>query len=101
MKIIYTAGPYRSSSQDGTWENIVKARAAARKLWLQGWVVICPHANSMFMNGDETDGVFLKGDLEILARCDAIYMLAGWTESKGAVAELDLAKSLDLEVLYE
>ncbi len=103
MKVIYVAGRYRGESWNEVWENIIHARTEARKLWLQGWAVICPHANSIFMDGKEgeTDGVFLNGDLEIIRRCDAIYMLDNWKESSGAKEELRLAVSLGLEIIYE
>ena len=102
MKVIYVAGPYRSESENGVFENIMRARREAEKFWREGWAVICPHTNSIFMGsrlgGDEK---FIEGDLEILARCDAIFMLEGWENSRGSQKELDLAKSLELEVLYE
>jgi hypothetical protein len=51
------------------------------------------------MEGDRQ--MFIDGDLEILSRCDAIYMLRGHEKSDGAKGELDLAKRLGLEILYE
>ena len=101
MKVIYVAGAYRANSWNGVWENIMHARNVARKLWVDGWAVICPHANSIFMDGDDTDGVFLNGDLEIVRRCDAVYMLNNWKGSEGATGEHKLAKELGLEVYYE
>ena len=101
MKVIYVAGAYRANSLNGVFENIMHARREALKLWQQNWAVICPHANTIFMDGEDTDGVFLKGDLEIVRRCDAIYMLDNWEASKGAMGEYALAKDLDLEVYYE
>ncbi len=97
------AGPYRANSWNGVWDNVMHSRAEARKLWMQGWAVICPHANSIFMDGaeGETDGVFLKGDIEILKRCDAIYMLKGFRSSVGAVEEYNAAQKYGLEILYE
>lgn len=101
MKVIYVAGAYRANSWNGVWDNIMHARTIARQLWVDGWAVICPHANSIFMDGEDTDGVFLTGDLEILRRCDAIYMLDNWKQSEGARGEYKLAEELGLEVYYE
>ena len=102
MKVIYIAGKYRADSEDGVFENIIHARREAVKLWQQNYAVICPHTNSMFMGsrlgGDEK---FIEGDLEILSRCDAIYMLEGWRESEGAMMEYNLAVELGLELLFE
>ena len=103
MKIIYIAGPYRGASESAVFDNIMRAREAAQRLWSLGWVVICPHLNSMFMTGQ--DNQFLKGDLEILSRCDAIFMLDGWKDSAGASLEYELAieqqKTDGMEIYYE
>lgn len=102
MKIIYVAGSYRHKSMNQIWENIVHARQEARKLWLAGWAVICPHMNTAFMDTmPNTDQIFLDGDIEILRRCDAIYMLKGWEKSEGAIKEYKYANTLGLEVLCE
>jgi len=102
MKIIYVAGPYRGKSEREVFHNIVRAREAALKLWDEGWAVICPHTNSMFMGsrlgGDEA---FIEGDLEILRRCDIVYFLKGWQKSKGASLEWEEATKLKKEIYYQ
>ena len=106
MKVIYVAGKYNAPTE---WElvlNIRHAETEARKLWKQGWAVICPHKNTAHFGGLLDDPIadrnmWLDGDLEMIRRCDAIYMIQGWEKSGGAVEELKLAKELDLEILYE
>jgi len=77
------------------------ARKAAVKLWDEGWAVICPHTNSAFMGSRLGDDKFLEGDLEIVSRVDAVYMLKGWQDSPGAREELGLAIGLGKEIRYE
>jgi hypothetical protein len=101
MKVIYVAGAYRNSTEWGLIKNIRKAEAVAIKLWQQGWAVICPHKNTAFFGGLCPDITWLNGDLEIIRRCDAVYMLKGFKSSVGAVQEWELAKSLGLEIIYE
>lgn len=101
MRVVYIAGPYRSDCENGVFENIIKAREVAVKLWEKGYAVICPHTNSFFMGSRLGDDKFLKGDLEILERCDIIYMLSNWQESKGARLEFEKAKELGIEILFE
>ena len=43
---------------------------------------------------------WLKGDLEILKRCDAIIMVHNWEDSKGANKEHQLAVDLDIPIYY-
>ena len=93
MKVIYVAGAYRSSL--GMWgvrENIHAAMRVARSIWEMGHAAICPHGNTAYMDGGDIPAqMFLDGDLEIVRRCDAVFMLEGWRESQGAVGEYRFA----------
>lgn len=100
MKVAYIAGPYRAGSDDAKWQNIMYAREVARYYWINGYAVICPHLNSMFMDGGgiaEED--FLAGDEELLRRCDVLVLIPGWEKSDGARAERNLAKGLGKEII--
>jgi len=100
-EVIYVAGKYRGKTEREVFDNIIAARTVALKLWDRGYAVICPHTNSFFMGSMLSDEQFIKGDLEIVSRCDAIYMLRGWQQSEGAVKELRRAVELSMQVLYE
>ena len=43
----------------------------------------------------------IRRDVIALMSCDAIYLLRGWEKSKGACAELALAKWMNLEILEQ
>ena len=43
---------------------------------------------------------YMKEDIKALMNCDAIAMLPNFNESKGALIELNLAKSLGFEIIY-
>lgn len=43
----------------------------------------------------------MERDIKAIKSCDAIYMLTGWQNSRGARAEKALAEWMDKEVLYE
>ena len=102
MKIIYVAGAYRNEDANGVWDNIIHARRVARQLWKMGLVAICPHMNTAFMDGyDILPKTFLEGDLELLRRCDGILMLSNWKQSEGAIREWEVAKELEIPVIYE
>ncbi|GAE14622.1 hypothetical protein JCM6292_785 [Bacteroides pyogenes JCM 6292] len=40
-------------------------------------------------------------DIELLFKCDAIYMMDNWIDSKGALIEYDIAKRLGLDIWFE
>ena len=43
----------------------------------------------------------IERDLEILSRCDAIFLLKGWRQSRGSKREYARAKELGLEIIFE
>ena len=100
MLIVFISGPYRATSENQLHRNIQTAREHAIKMWQAGYAVICPHTNSASMGGVAPDEVFLQGDMAILRRCDAIYMLPKWRESEGAKRELEEATLIGLQVIY-
>lgn len=105
MKVVYVAGPYRSKDGPyGVKKNIDAAWEVARQLWGMGFAVICPHTNSAFMDaaGDApgADNVFVRGDLEIVRRVDALVLLPGWENSAGACAELRHATVANIPRFY-
>ena len=42
---------------------------------------------------------YMREDIKILARCNAICMLPGWKHSKGARLEYRIAKILNMQIL--
>jgi hypothetical protein len=103
MKLVYISGPYSADSHNKIWENINAARAVAAKYWKLGYAVICPHQNTLFMDGivPNSHDVFLNGDLKMIESCDAVIMLPGWKESAGASKERDFALKLNKRIVYE
>ena len=98
-QIIYVAGPYRCPIKRGRQYNINRALAASQKLWDLGYVAFCPHSNSAHFTGE--DWWYLRGYLEVLSRCDAIYVLKGSQNSEGTQAEIAAAKRLGLPIYRE
>lgn len=96
-EVVFISGPYRGDVE----KNIAHARAAAIRLWKAGYIPLCPHLNSANMDGECPDQVFLDGDLELLRRCDSIYMLQGWLDSEGACDELKLAREGNMKRYFE
>lgn len=43
---------------------------------------------------------YMRDDIALLLRCEAIAMQANWRESKGARLELAIAKELGMQIIY-
>lgn len=100
MTLIFISGPFRA---DNAWEveqNIRKAETLALEVWKLDCACICCHTNTRFFSGAAPDDVWLKGDLEILKRCDAVLLTDNWESSEGARAEVAEARKLGIPILY-
>lgn len=87
--VIYVAGPYSAASAKQISENVRRAELVGQEIMRRGHVALCPH--TMTHDWDIGTGLeyqdFLRCDLELLRRCDAICMVEGWEMSKGSVGE--------------
>jgi nucleoside 2-deoxyribosyltransferase len=96
--LVYVAGPYRANTAFGREENIFNARRVGAMLARNGFFPVIPHANTAHFDGLQEDEFWLEGTLEMMRRCDAVYMMPNWRASKGAVAERDEAINLSIPV---
>lgn len=111
MKVIYVAGKYSGPTHDARSymdieRNVLVAREWAIKIMSEfhGQVVtLVPHLNSYHMELDFTTSqdFWYNADLELLNRCDAIFMLPNWKESKGAGIEREYATKNSIPVFEE
>jgi len=105
MKVAFVSGAYNSPHIFKTLVNIWKARRVAKRLWNEGWAVICPHTNSGLFGDKSLRYYFLHGYISILDRldpkCDIVYMLKGWQKSQGARAEWTRARMKGMKIIYQ
>ncbi len=97
MKIIYLSGPYSGKDYNAIEANIQRAEAWAIHLWNKGYGVFCPHLNTRHFEvkvAEAEQADYLEFDLRIVAVCDAMLMLPGWTGSLGACKERARARAL-------
>jgi hypothetical protein len=98
MRVVYCAGPYRASNAWLIEQNIRHAEGWALEIWKAGAACLCPHSNTRYYQGAAPDHIWLDGDLEMLRRCDAVFMVPGWEKSAGSRAEYDEAIKLSIPV---
>lgn len=98
MIVVYIAGPYTAATEWGTLGNIQMAEAAAATLWQSGFAALCPHKNTAHFGGLVPYERFIAGDLAMLERCDAVFMLPGSRRSPGATRERSHAQARGVPV---
>lgn len=95
---IYISGPI--SGRD-----INKCRELFNAAWLVlsslGYEPVDPIALADMHPEDVTTHDHMRRDIEILLECDAIFMMRGWTHSKGCKVEFDVATAIGLPVYFE
>lgn len=96
--VIYIAGPYRAETERGVVLNIRKAEDLALEVWRRGHAVLCPHKNTALLGGACPDETWLRGDITLMLRCDAVLLVEGWERSSGTRAEVDAARAAGLPV---
>lgn len=97
--MVYVAGPIRAANAWEREQNIRRAEALALEAWKAGAAAICPHAMGRFYDDGDYE-MWIKGDLAIIARCDAVLVTPEWERSTGAKAEVAEARRLGIPVIH-
>lgn len=104
MSLLYVAGPIRPVGDQTLLGNLREAKRISMELWKMGHAVICPHANTNLepdiWNNDQNGVDWIKGDLKIVARCDAVVVCPGWETSAGTAIEISFAEERHIPVHY-
>ena len=106
MKLIYVAGKHTADTHSGIGDNIRKAETLSIKLFNKNWSVFTPHKNTahyeIYDAVSHLDFDFwMKVDIEVLSRCDAIIMLKNWQNSRGSKVEHEYAQKHNIRIFYE
>lgn len=93
---VYISGPISGL----LYEEVEKAfNEAETSLKEQGHEVVNPLNNGL--PRESTWNEHMRADLKLLLDCDAIYLLKGYQNSKGAMIEYDLARILHFETIEQ
>lgn len=95
-QLIYISGPI--SHRDLAERRNTFAETAER-LRAAGFDVVNPMENGLPENAPTRQ--HMRRDIEMLMCCDIIYMMKGWTHSKGCKVEFDVATSIGLSVMFQ
>ena len=101
FKLIYVAGHYRHEDPFRVEENIFRARQAGYQIALLGAMPVIPHANTAHYDALHDGQWWLDATLELMRRCDAVYLLPNWRGSNGTKGERAEALRLGLPVFED
>ena len=81
---------------------------ADKKLELEGYEVVNPykfgeHLKKEYAKENKVPAYenYMRGDIELLINCDAIYLLENWGTSKGARLEKKIAEVLKMQIMTD
>jgi len=103
-KIIYFASPYSHKDPKVVQERVQKTSEMVAKLVSEGNVVISPIVyghNLLQFHNMPSDWEFWKNFCQTFLRKSdemIVYMLPDWNQSTGVLAEIDLARELEIKV---
>lgn len=98
MRVVYVAGKFTGANGWEVARNIRRAESWGFAVAEAGAMPFIPHANTASFHNTLTDAFWYQGTLEMLRRCDAIILVPGWEDSKGALAEVAEAKKLNMPI---
>jgi len=98
MRVVYIAGPFRGRTRWDVMQNVRRAEEVALEVAQLGAMPLCPHTNTANFDGLITSQFWIDGTLELMRRCDAVVLVAGWRESEGTCGEVREAHRLKLPV---
>lgn len=100
-KLLYVAGPYSGNTE----KNIARAEEVSISLIRNRFHVYTPHKNMAGYEQYEGDGIGYKTwidmDLDILRRCDAMYVMKDSERSVGVQKELVFARNHRIPIFHE
>lgn len=104
MKIrpVYVAGRFRDSSPWLVHQNAVAAeQRAAIVTRYEGLVAVCPHLLTKNLDSLRDERYWCEATMEIMRRCDGVFVGPGWEDSRGTLAEIREALQLGKPVFFE
>lgn len=108
MKLVYIAGPYAAPTEALVKNNVRRAELAGQAVLAAGMIPVIPHkitshwdtepwSTLRHWTHDDWIDNFCK---PLLDRCDAIFLIPGWTESVGCNLEFAHAKLGKIPVVF-
>lgn len=103
MKRVYVAGAYSADNVVDVLKNIGRGEWYAAKIFMMGFAPFCPWHDKDYViknwNKDFTVKSFYEYSLAWLVVSDILFLVPGWEESKGTLAEIKKAEELGIPIV--
>lgn len=103
--LLYVAGPYSANGMCTEEDHIRRAEEVSIQLIRNHFHVICPHKNTSGYEKYEDDNInfdtWIAIDLNILKRCDGLYLFGDYAKSRGAMIEFRYARKKTMPIFRE
>ena len=93
---VYISGPISNNPA-----YMLDFKDAEQRLTEQGYIAFNPAAVNSQMPAETAHEEYMQIAMTMLAMCDAIYLLEGWEQSRGANRELGYATAAGMKIMRE
>lgn len=94
-KRVYISGAISGRLPEDVFEDFDRAEDKLESL---GWEVVNPLFNGLTEAHSWAE--HMRADLRMMLECDAIALIPGWSESRGARFEITVALELGMSIMY-
>lgn len=104
MVLVYIAGPYSAATQAGIEENVKAAQKLGAEVMaaFPGKILaIVPHSAGKGLEDQGDYKFWIAATLELMGRCDGVVLRHNWSNSAGAVGEVDEAIRRRIPIVVE
>lgn len=103
--LVYVAGAYHGILPEDAVLNIAKAEKTSIELIRNGWDVFTPHKNTSgyerYEDGHILQRTWIDMDLNILSRCDYMFVMDNWHNSAVTREEMSFAAAHNIPIYFE
>lgn len=96
--VVYLAGPMTG------YPEFNAAAFTAAKAYLENlprkWIITTPFDNGVPLLPLQPYGAYFKADLTLMQRATMLVLLPGWTQSKGALVEVQVAAACGMPIWF-
>jgi len=99
-QLIYIACAFHAPTEFEKQLNVAAARRAGYQIAKAGFYPVMPTVNTSGFEEANTPEFWYNATMELMRRCDAVYVVDGWHDSSGVKGEMDEAKRLEIPIYF-